>query len=237
MGSVHINYDPPPETLDYHRVLVSNILALVEHAQELACRSLSVLDVGSGRGELLESLVKSGIFATGLDSDSSCVLRCQEIASAVQGDLNDIEEVFDERSFDLVIASHVLEHLENPTRVVRSIAKVTRQYLIVAVPNLGELNNVIWRRGEPQMVNRGHKCGWDAPHLKTFLAGCGFETVRWQPDRVYLQRRLRPLATALGVTRHLEDCMLPRVFPFQSHSLIVLCELAEMATESQAATR
>jgi hypothetical protein len=148
--------------------------------------------------------------------------------------LNDVEEIFSERSFDLVIASHVLEHLENPTRVVRSIAKLTRQYLIVAVPNLCALANLKWRHDEPQMVNRGHKCGWDPSHLKTFLIGCGFETIRWQPDRVYLQRRLRPLAAALGAKRYLEDRLLPRLFPFQSHSLIVLCELAKETTKPQA---
>jgi SAM-dependent methyltransferase len=178
-------------------------------------------------------LVQDGIAATGLDADAHCVHHCQKVATAVHGDLRDIECIFDERSFDLVVASHVLEHLENPTDVVRSIAKITRQYLIVAVPNLGELANLKWRRDEPQMVNRGHKCGWDASHLKTFLAGCGFETVCWQPDRVYLQRRLRPVAAVLGIRRLLEDRLLPRLVPFQSHSLIVLCELAGTLSDSR----
>lgn len=226
--NIHISYFPSPDTLDYHQILIKNIVALAKHARELSGHNLLVLDIGSGRGELLAALAKERIRAIGLDLDYNCVIRCREIAPVVQGNANDIGAVFKRRSFDLVIASHVLEHMENPTHVIQSIARITRRYLIVAVPNLAEPANVRWRRDEPPLVNRGHKCGWDAPHLKTLLVGCGFRVVAWQADRVYLQRRIRRILAAIGLRKVLEDRLLPYLFPFQSHSLIALAELAEI---------
>jgi SAM-dependent methyltransferase len=225
--NIHISYAPSAETVDYHQMLVKNIVALVQYAQEQAGRPLTVLDVGAGRGELLSELKQAGISAVGLDFDYNCALQCSTVAPAIQGDVNNVAKIFKEKSFDLVIASHVLEHMDSPSHLLRSIAQITCQFLIIAVPNLAEFVNVQWRRNEPRLVNLGHTCGWDASHLKTLLASCHFNAVRWQADRVYLHGRIRPAFTRLGLRKVIEDSFLPALFPFQSHSLIVLAELAD----------
>ena len=72
-----------------------------------------VLEIGSGRGELLELLREAGIAATGVDADESMVRRCREKQLTVtHGDalayLTDLRDA----SLGAVFAAHVIEHLE-----------------------------------------------------------------------------------------------------------------------------
>lgn len=42
---------------------------------------------------------------------------------------------FESKSFDVVHASHVLEHIINPNIAVREMKRVSRKYIIIKVPN------------------------------------------------------------------------------------------------------
>ncbi len=92
------------------------------------------------------------------------------------------------------------------------------------MPNLTQLVNLYWKRKTPGFVTKGHRVGWDPPHLNTFLTyACNLEVLDWQADRVLLHSRFVKLAKAIGIKEKLQDNILPRLFPLQSRSLIVLC--------------
>jgi len=96
--------------------------------------------------------------------------------------------------------------------------------LIIAVPNLAQFINLSWKRKNPGFGPKGHKMGWDPVHLNTFLVySCGLDVLCWQPDRVFIHSRFVKLARILGIEAKLKGKILPRLFPFQSRSLIVLC--------------
>ena len=42
---------------------------------------------------------------------------------------------FKSNSFDIVHASHILEHLANPYAAIQEMKRVSRKYVIVKVPN------------------------------------------------------------------------------------------------------
>lgn len=71
-----------------------------------------VLDLGCGRGELLELLAENDIAAQGVDANLSMVERCRERGLAV--DHGDIFEALREESegrFGAIVSLHVIEHL------------------------------------------------------------------------------------------------------------------------------
>ncbi|MCC6456153.1 MAG: class I SAM-dependent methyltransferase [Caldilineaceae bacterium] len=220
----HIRLELDEETRDYHCVLRAAIMRLVHECQlNSGKRRLSILDVGCGRGELLTDLVAMGHNVHGVDFDEQCLVLSSQFAPVTKGSIYELDQLFSEKPFDLVIASHVIEHLESPVRGVEQMKRVSRSFILIAVPNLAEARNLKLLRKEPGYVNRGHYAGWDPAHLNTFLHyACDIKVEKWEADRVYIPRPLRRLLGAVGMIENVQDKWLPKLIPLQSHSLIVL---------------
>lgn len=96
----------------------------------------SLLDFGAGRGELLGELHAAGRFAelAGVDLFPRPALLPDAVAW-YQQDLNDAVAV--ERTFDAVVCSETIEHLENPRHVFRMLHRLVRPggTLVLTMPN------------------------------------------------------------------------------------------------------
>ena len=101
-----------------------------------------VLDLGCGRGVLLDSLVQTkDVFAVGVDLDlekiSACVRRG---ITAYQGDMMDFMRAFPAGHFDRVICSRTLEEVDHPAAVIAEALRVGRA-LTVGFVNYGYWKN------------------------------------------------------------------------------------------------
>ena len=93
---------------------------LVDYVPLFKGRS-DVLDVGCGRGELLDLFKKSGISARGLDVNHEMVEACRARGlDAVEGDLVGYLESLPDGSLGGLIAVQVVEHLE-PSYLMRAL--------------------------------------------------------------------------------------------------------------------
>ena len=172
----------------------------------------------------MADLTKLNLNVEGIDTEERCVLASREFAPVKRGSIYDLTDTYLQDDFDVVIASHVLEHLENPHKAVSMLKQISRRYLILAVPNLAEFYNLRWNAKGPGFVNPGHQVGWDAAHFNTFLTHtCGLEVQEWAGDRVYVHPLFRPILRFSGILSYVEDTLLPKQIPFQSHFLVVLC--------------
>jgi ubiquinone/menaquinone biosynthesis C-methylase UbiE len=120
-----------------NRLYLRNITDLVQLAQPIR-----LLDVGCGEGVVLRHLDQHlrGVTVVGLDIDGTGlqVAQSQNSVSLVQGSVYSLP--FVSASFDLVLCCEVLEHVEAPDAALAELSRVTRELVLLSVPN-----EPIWR--------------------------------------------------------------------------------------------
>lgn len=92
----------------------------------------SVLDVGCGHGFLFETFNSIGIEWAGVTLGDDAVV-CREAGYPVYA--NDMSFLpFDDKSFDLIFARHVLEHSPFPVLTLMEWRRVSKDFLILVSP-------------------------------------------------------------------------------------------------------
>lgn len=114
---------------NFYKELISNIKDL---------RIDSVLDVGCGEGFTLNKLYKNkiGKRLEGVDFEKNSVEIGKKLHPHLvlkQGSIYGLE--YKNNSFDLVLATEVLEHLEDPKKGLKELVRVSKKYLLLSVPN------------------------------------------------------------------------------------------------------
>jgi 2-polyprenyl-3-methyl-5-hydroxy-6-metoxy-1,4-benzoquinol methylase len=104
-----------------------------------------VLDIGCGRGRLLEILKQKGCDCYGLERKAFPVNTQAQGIHFYKENLRDIR--FEDDFFDAVILWHVLEHIENPVAMIHETARIIRPAGIIAlaVPNFGSIQARLFR--------------------------------------------------------------------------------------------
>ena len=119
------------------RVFLNNFLnTVVKTVKPLQINS--VLDAGCGEGFTLARLQKEkiGKVHEGIEYDETAIALGRKTYPKVyirKGDIYDLP--YKSNSFDLVICTEVLEHLENPKKAYRELIRVSRKYILISVPN------------------------------------------------------------------------------------------------------
>lgn len=142
-----------------------------------------VLDAGCGEGMVLERLAAALPEAclSGFDLAGAAVEEARARVPRAEVRQASIMAIpWPDRAFDLVVCCEVLEHLEEPERGLRELARVARGELLLTVPHepwfrLGNLarGRHVWRWGNhPEHVQQ-----WDMESFRQF-AGQVVE-VRW----------------------------------------------------------
>jgi SAM-dependent methyltransferase len=92
----------------------------------------SAIEVGCGEGSVLEELAQRGWNVRGFDISSSGVGSAQ--GRGLTAEIFDGEHLpLGDQSVDLLVMTHVVEHLENPRLLIREAARVAK-FVFVEVP-------------------------------------------------------------------------------------------------------
>lgn len=136
-----------PETTNYKKHQNQNPLqkALIDNFYtELfkmvkPLRAKTILDVGCGEGFTLQKLKEKGIGLKneGIDYSHDAVEMGNKIYPELkikQGDVYKLD--YKNESFELVICTEVLEHLDNPKKAIDEIRRVSSKYIVFSVQYL-----------------------------------------------------------------------------------------------------
>ena len=98
----------------------------------------SVLDVGCGEGFTLARLQKEKIGKEfeGIEYDEREIELGKKLYPRLKITKGDIYKLpFKNNSFDLIVCTEVLEHLDNPRKAYKELIRVSKKYILLSVPN------------------------------------------------------------------------------------------------------
>ncbi|HUD04433.1 MAG TPA: class I SAM-dependent methyltransferase [Patescibacteria group bacterium] len=98
----------------------------------------SILDVGCGEGFTLNSLKENGIGKRleGIEYLQAAIdlgKKTYPDIKIIKGTIYELP--YKDNSFDLVLCTEVLEHLESPEKALKELVRVSKKYLVISVPN------------------------------------------------------------------------------------------------------
>lgn len=163
--------------------------AIVRAVKKYLPTGSSILDVGSGRGELMNLLTANGYAVSGCDFDEECLKLSSRYGEVTKVDIENITPDTFARKYDCVIMSHVLEHIANPRDTLKQLATFSHGLMVLSVPNSHYMHFIARSlvRTDIDYVNAKHLCNWDWNHFKTFIElGCGMKILDYFHDSVSL---------------------------------------------------
>lgn len=228
-GAQHLPYTHPDEISVFENSTTYS--ALLEAVTRHIAPGSSVLDVGSGRGELMEMLAKRGYEVSGCDLDEECLNLSGRFGPTFRVDLENIAPEAFSRKFDCIIMSHVLEHLENPRRTLKSLAEFSNGFMVLAVPNPTYLQFVArsLARTRIDYVNVRHLYSWDWYHFRTFIElACGMRVIEFFHDSVAvpLPAPVRRWFYRMGWLEPIENRLLRALLPRFCRSIIAVVKVS-----------
>ena len=126
------------------------------------CRS--VLDVGCGSNSPIRE-VKKRFYSEGIDIDKPSIIQSKKKKihdRYIVGDIQDIDKYYKQKSFDAVISTDVIEHLEkkDALRLLKKMEKIARKKIIILTPN-----GFYHQDHLDKNPHQEHKSGWSVNDL------------------------------------------------------------------------
>jgi methionine biosynthesis protein MetW len=171
--------------------------------------AMRVLDAGCGAGDNARLLSARGVKVVGVTlSNAEALVAASACDQVVVADLEEDALPFEERSFDIILLSHVLEHLKDPRAALCRLARYLSEggLAIVAVPNMANWRLRLsfvrgdWRRQDTGPLDRTHLQFWSYLTASEMFDRTPFRLERLTPGGVAIPlwplRRLAPSASA-----------------------------------------
>lgn len=164
------------------RVFLNNFLnTVVKTTKPLQIDS--VLDAGCGEGFTLARLQKEkiGKVHEGIEYDETAIELGRKTYPKVYIRKGDIYKLpYKSNSFDLVICTEVLEHLENPKKAYRELIRVSKKYILLSVPNepfftlqrMARFQNILHFGAHPEHIQH-----WSARAFTKFVKVRGVKLI------------------------------------------------------------
>lgn len=154
-----------------------------ESVLHLGCVDAPYLQSRLDEGDLLHAHL-AGVTSdlVGIDNDKAGVEFLEKLGfqDVLLGDLEALKDLELNRTFSIVMAGEVLEHLPNPGLCLVELRNLLEEggYLIVSVPNAFSIKVFMRMVGGKESVHPDHVSYYSARTLQTLLAKCGY-SITW----------------------------------------------------------
>ncbi|MDO8657821.1 MAG: methyltransferase domain-containing protein [Candidatus Levybacteria bacterium] len=167
------------------KFLISNFYSsLISLAKPLSPKT--VLDAGCGEGFTMNKLTNFGIGkqVEGVEYSKEAITLGKKLFPDLKFKEGSAYELpYKDNSFDLVVCTEVLEHLDEPTEVLKETIRVSKKNIIISVPNepFFMLGNFLRGKNLSRLGNDpGHINHWTIMSFLNFLRknGLKIKTIR-----------------------------------------------------------
>jgi 2-polyprenyl-3-methyl-5-hydroxy-6-metoxy-1,4-benzoquinol methylase len=212
--------------MEYNRIAdIKRLQFIVATLNENLPKGAKVLDVGCGNGIISRGIGKEGFYVHGIDISNKAIEKAKALTALENVTFHNISAeqlVADGNKYDAVICSEVLEHLNQPEKLLRVLYESLKNdgLLIVTVPNGRGPRETFVTKPVIRMQQKNNWMWRTLPKLKKMLGYSG-TTVQSDADdlthvQFFTKRSLECLAESnnftiakFGVTNFVDD-----VFPF-----------------------
>ena len=168
--------------------LVSKIIALIPHRKVAWDASIMwlpakpqgrLLEIGCGNGERLTLLKEIGWDTQGLETDPKAAAIARNMGHQITvGILG--SQVFPLESFDAIVMSHVIEHVENPRDMVQECVRLLRPegHLVILTPNTKSLGHQWYGKDWLHLDPPRHINLFNRSAILKLLDGLGFTEIK-----------------------------------------------------------
>lgn len=135
-----------------------------------------LLDVGCSHGLVVEEALKKGFAAEGLEPSQGAVQFCRQKGLKVTQNYF-TEGVFPCASFDIVIMSHVLEHISNPDKTIQTLKEIIKPggYFLLCQTNYKGIGPRILKKHWGGWGIEEHYYHFTIPGIKFLLSKNGLQ--------------------------------------------------------------
>lgn len=172
---------------------------MLDHVQRYKA-SGRLLDVGCGVGQLLQVAQARGYQVAGCDISAWATAYARQAGfDVLTGTLEELHYLDGE--FDVVVASHTLEHVPAPVQFLQEMHRILQDdgLLVIAVPNFAGVMPQVMRGRWAGLLPDQHLWHFTPHTLRALLAHAGFRTLQVTSDP-YLHRHSNPFKDAALVT-------------------------------------
>jgi SAM-dependent methyltransferase len=164
----NIRYFSSESTVADHKNMSEKYNILRIAARFGPIKGKKLLDIGCGTGEYLKAASDLGMDVTGIDVDETLAahIRSKYGYSVVVGLFED--DSFPAGTFDVIVLSHVIEHLQEPAKLLRSIRKALKPggLFIMCTPNadslMEDIHNLVGKLKDSSKTN--YLCPFEVPY-------------------------------------------------------------------------
>lgn len=138
-----------------------------------------ILDVGCGLGFLL-SAIEEKHEKFGLEISSFACEHASKFAKIYNSTIEDAD--FEPESFDVIIAHHVIEHIDCPEDFLVNIKKLLKPQgiLILSTPDFESVCAKMFNENYRMLYDKTHVSLFSFESLKTMLSDFGFDIIKFE---------------------------------------------------------
>lgn len=141
-----------------------------------------ILDVGCANGGMIGWMKRYGWDIHGVDvGKEACQIAEKQGLKTFCGHLHEAQ--YPTEYFDVIVISHVLEHVHDPLSLLQECNKILKKdgLLIIAVPNFGCFDSQLYVRNWFQIDTPRHLYHFTLETLDAMINAAGFQVNKWKP--------------------------------------------------------